>query len=397
MPQDMEPKFVIEEVPIQLVDNNNGQIEGVPENPRTITTTDFLNLKKSLEDDPGFLWLREPLVYPLNGRYVAIAGNQRIRALKELPIEFTPAKILDAETPVEDLIRWAVKDNTNKGEWDWDALSNGEWPEDKLTDWGLDMPEDWGEAHNTNPEEDEIPEPPKTPVSKLGDLWLLDAHRVLCGDSTDRATVERLMDGKKADMVFTDPPYGVDYEYNQYKDIQGKEYHEFCDKWFDIVMQHTDNAVITPGSKHLQEWFNRKKPKHIGVWTKTNAMTRGVVTHFWAHEPILFYGKFTRKRANDVFNYPIGQQKDTGNHTCPKPIEFMVDIIDNFSDPQQIIIDLFLGSGSTLIACEQKNRTCYGLELDPSYIDVICKRWQTLTGTMPILESTGEAHDFLEG
>lgn len=370
-----------------------GQIRLNDDNPRIIRDDKFFKLVESIKSFPEMLEKRPIIV---NAEMVVLGGNMRLRACKEAGLKTVWIDIADGWT--EDQQReFTIKDNASFGEWDWDALSNGEWPEDKLTDWGLDLPEEWGEAHTHNPEEDEIPEPPKTPVSKLGDLWLLDAHRVLCGDSTDRATVERLMDGKKADMVFTDPPYGVDYEYNQYKDIQGKEYHEFCDKWFDIVMQHTDNAVITPGSKHLQEWFNRKKPKHIGVWTKTNAMTRGVVTHFWAHEPILFYGKFTRKRANDVFNYPIGQQKDTGNHTCPKPIEFMVDIIDNFSDPQQIIIDLFLGSGSTLIACEQKNRTCYGLELDPSYIDVICKRWQTLTGTMPILESTGEAHDFLEG
>jgi hypothetical protein len=135
----MPPKFTIKEIPISQIDNNFGQIEGVPENPRTITTEDFQNLKKSLDDDPGFLWLREPLVYPLKGRYVAIAGNQRIRALKELPVEFTPAKILDADTPVEDLIRWAVKDNTNKGEWDWDQLGN-EWDEYPLEEWGLNIP-----------------------------------------------------------------------------------------------------------------------------------------------------------------------------------------------------------------------------------------------------------------
>lgn len=135
----MPPKFTIKEIPISQIDNNFGQIEGVPENPRTITTEDFQNLKKSLDDDPGFLWLREPLIYPLKGRYVAIAGNQRIRALKELPVEFTPAKILDKNTPIEDLLRWAIKDNTSKGEWDWDALAN-EWDAEQLEDWGLPIP-----------------------------------------------------------------------------------------------------------------------------------------------------------------------------------------------------------------------------------------------------------------
>jgi ParB-like chromosome segregation protein Spo0J len=152
----MPPKFTIKEIPISQIDNNFGQIEGVPENPRTITTEDFQNLKKSLDDDPGFLWLREPLVYPLKGRYVAIAGNQRIRALKELPVEFTPAKILDKNTPIDDLIRWAIKDNTSKGEWDWDALAN-EWDAEQLEDWGVDVDKQWTtEVIQAEPQNKEI-------------------------------------------------------------------------------------------------------------------------------------------------------------------------------------------------------------------------------------------------
>ena len=203
------------------------------------------------------------------------------------------------------------------------------------------------------------------------------------------------MDGKKADMVFTDPPYGVNYKYNDYEDIQGDKYQMFCDLWFETISIFCNKIIITPGAVNLPEWISRSRPKHIGVWTKTNAMTHGTVTHFWATEPILFYGDFTKKRANDVFNFPVSKQKDVGDHTCPKPMEMMIDIVENFSEKNETILDVFLGSGSTLIACEQTDRLCYGLELDPHYVDVICKRWQTLTGELPILESTGEAHDFM--
>ena len=399
----MPPKFSIKEIPISQIDNNFGQIEGVPENPRTITTEDFQNLKRSLDDDPEFLYLREPLVYPLKGRYVAIAGNQRIRALKELPVEFTPAKILDADTPVEDLIRWAVKDNTNKGEWDWDALSNGEWPEDKLTDWGLDMPEEWGEAHNPNPEEDEIPEPPKTPVSKLGDLWLLDGHRVLCGDSTDKATVERLMAGKKADIVFTDPPYGMNldtdysklpstkaqgnkthkavigdnqpFNYQQFAWIQCKEQIWFGANYYAKTLPDEGSWLVW--DKRVEEKFDRMFGSGFEIaWSKTPHKQK-----IYRHNNTLFGGD-TEARGKE--------------HPTQKPTKLLVEMMDDMFKGSKSVLDLFLGSGSTLIACEQTNRQCYGLELDPSYVDVVCSRWQTLTGTMPILESTGEAHDFID-
>lgn len=405
----MPPKFTIKEIPISQIDNNFGQIEGVPENPRTITTEDFQNLKRSLEDDPEFLYLREPLVYPLNGRYIAIAGNQRIRALKELPIEFTPAKILDADTPVEDLIRWAVKDNTNKGEWDWDALSNGEWPEDKLTDWGLDMPEEWGEAHNPNPEEDEIPEPPKTPVSKLGDLWLLDGHRVLCGDSTDKATVERLMADKKADMVFTDPPYGVEYQSNQrtktpkFAVIQNDN--QLLSTWIPILQSHSKGFIFVWTTwKVYSQWENLLykqfgEPDNVIIWNKAGGGMGDLKKTFSTdYEMAIVYNRDTEiqgKRIGSVWD--IGKDF-AGNYRHPtqKPVALAAQAIQSCTKPKQTVLDLFLGSGSTLIACEQTNRQCYGLELDPSYVDVVCSRWQTLTGTMPILESTGEAHDFID-
>lgn len=360
------------------------------DNPRTITADAYDKLKRSIERNPDGLTANK--IAHKDG--IIISGNQRYRAIQELKLDMKPEWFKDLSGWTQEQIdEWVIQSNISAGEWDWDILAN-EWEADNLIDWGIDMPDDWGTSKELPEDIDEIPEV-KTPISKLGDLWLLGSHRVLCGDSTDKSTVERLMDGKKADMVFTDPPYGVNYKYNDYEDIQGDKYQMFCDLWFETISIFCNKIIITPGAVNLPEWISRSRPKHIGVWTKTNAMTHGTVTHFWATEPILFYGDFTKKRANDVFNFPVSKQKDVGDHTCPKPMEMMIDIVENFSEKNETILDVFLGSGSTLIACEQTDRLCYGLELDPHYVDVICKRWQTLTGELPILESTGEAHDFM--
>jgi len=229
-----------------------------------------------------------------------------------------------------------------------------------------------------NPKEDEVPEAGDS-ISKLGDVWELGEHRVLCGDATK--DLDKLMGGEKADMVFTDPPYGVGYNYNDYNDSKNKDHKKLSKKIIELCEQSSSKAIITPGAVNLKLYLELSNPKHIGVWTKTNAMTPGRVTHFWVWEPVLFYGKWKKKRGNDVFNFPVGKQLDVGNHTCPKPIKLWQDIVDNFSEPGETILDLFLGSGSTLIACEKTNRKCYGMELDPHYTDVIVERFVQFTET----------------
>jgi len=206
-------------------------------------------------------------------------------------------------------------------------------------------------------------------------------HVVLCGNSTRQEDVEKLLGDKKPDIVFTDPPYGVGYKYNSYDDDVSKEQHEeFSKKLINLALSLSDRFIITPGCLNLELYCRISNPNHIGCWTKTNAMSPGRVTHFWTWEPIFFYGNFKRKRGNDVFNFPVGKQPDTGNHTCPKPINLWLDIVENFSEAEDMILDFFLGSGSTLIACEKTGRKCYAMEIDPGYVDLAIERWRSYSG-----------------
>lgn len=224
---------------------------------------------------------------------------------------------------------------------------------------------------------DDVPEPPADPITKPGDLWTLGRHRLLCGDSTNRADVDRLMGGAKADMVFTDPPYNVGYKYSAYDDHKTQaEYVAFLQA---AIPMHC-NAIVNNGNTKTEEMaLAFGKPFHVGIWLKLNAMSPSAISSFSVWEPVYFYGKFKRRPGNDVFDYPISNQKDTGSHTCPKPLTMCTDLLTAFHDGG-LVYDPFLGSGSTLIACEQLGRTCYGMELDPIYCDVIVRRWENHTG-----------------
>lgn len=260
---------------------------------------------------------------------------------------------------------------------------------------------------------DDVPEV-ETPISKLGDLWLLDGHRVLCGDSTDQATVEQLMGGKKADIVFTDPPYNVDYEGKTKEKLKiDNDTWDNPDLFYQFLWKAFQQMFLNmkPGASFYichsdsEGLAFRRAVNEVGfylkqciIWNK-NSMVMGRQDYQWKHEPILYGWKpgaahyFIDDRKQTTV-WDIDRPSRSAEHPTMKPIELCALGISNSSRPKSILLDLFLGSGSTLIACEQTDRTCYGLELDPHYVDVICKRWQLLTGQLPVLESSGEAHDF---
>lgn len=186
-------------IPLSKIESNKGQIEGLPKNPRLIKDGKFEILKKSIEQDPEMTALRELLVIEHNGKYVIIGGNMRYRAMKDLGIKEAPCKIIPADTDVEKLKAYTIKDNAGYGEWDWDDLAN-EWSDEPLSDWGVDVwqAEDEGDAQAGEVSEDEFNEE-QDPVicrCKRGDVWQLGNHRVMCGDSTSEADVEKLMGGE---------------------------------------------------------------------------------------------------------------------------------------------------------------------------------------------------------
>lgn len=206
----------------------------------------------------------------------------------------------------------------------------------------------------------------------------------MCGDATKREDVEKLMAGKKANMVFTDPPYNVKLKYKSYQDNKTREeYREFCSKFFENLKSFSNSRIIiTPGSVNVGMWDTIENFYDMGAWIKTNANTHGFSTHFKCFEPILFWGKYKRKRKNDIYEYNLKIFKTDEAleyHSCPKPMALMLDLVENFSERNQIVLDIFGGSGSTLIACEQLNRKCYMCEIDEKYCDVIIQRWENYT------------------
>jgi len=232
---------------------------------------------------------------------------------------------------------------------------------------------------------DEPPPLPKNPKSKLGDIYGLGRHKIICGDSTDEAVVNRLLNGDKTDMVFTDPPYGIGYEYNDYNDIKGKEYFDFCDKWFPIIKKHSKFIFLTAGWKNNIYWL-KHEPEDIFYWISRNKQTGGKFSHFRKIEPIFLWGNVPKKFRYSLDYFDANSDRLDGLrdlHTCPKPVSFIAEAIK----PYKTILDIFLGSGTTVISSEQTDRTCYGIEIDPHYIDVIVQRWVNFTGTEEVIKN----------
>ena len=344
--------------------------------------TDYEKLKKSILAFD----MVEPLVWNKQTGNLA-GGHQRLKIMKELGYTEADVSVVDIDETQEKALNIAL--NKISGEWDLPSLKDLLQELDtgafdmEITGFDAKEIEDLMNQFHV-PEEgltndDAVPEDVET-VCKKGDLWQLGNHRLLCGDATVITDVERLMGGEKADMVFTDPPYGVGFKYKTYDDVGGEAYEQFCKDWFVLLQSLIEKIIITPGCYNLGMWHRFTEPKHVGCWTRTNSMTHGRVTYFECWEPILFYGDFKKKRGNDIFDFPIGKQPDTGDHSCPKPIALIEDIIQNFSGDKFSVLDVFGGSGSTLIACEKLDRRCYMMEIDEHYCDVIIKRWQDYTG-----------------
>ncbi len=367
------------------------QIETIkldPSNPRSITKEAFESLKQSITDFPEMQSVK-PLVVA-DG--YAIAGNMRLLAYKDLG--YRELHVLDvSEWSQAKRDEFMIKDNTHYGSWDYDALAN-EWDTLPLNEWGVAVWEQEEEELKGLTDEDDVPEAPQEPITKLGDVWILGEHRVMCGDSTSKEAVEILMNGEKADMVFTDPPYGVDYKginndsrkgledllrlsFSNTKEVSKKGASFYCfhsDKCADIF--HKTYREVCHFSSMI-------------IWVK-ESIVLSQTDYQSKHEPC-FYGWFnngTHQWHSDRKQESVwtAKSKRIEGHTTPKPIEIITKALINSSENNFLVIDLFLGSGSTLIAAEKTKRKCYGMELDPKYCDVIIKRWEDFTGKKAHLE-----------
>ena len=346
----------------------------------------------------------------INADMTVIGGHQRLKVLKELGYEEIQCIVVDLDKNKEKALNLAL--NKISGEWDNDKLE-AILAELKETDIDMnitgfsndeidDILKDIMGSNEDDFDLEEALEEIEEPITKVGDIWKLGKHRLLCGDSTQQEEVMRLMNNQEADMLLTDPPYNVDYEgtagkiendnmnetefYNLLIDAF-KNMHLVAKAGCPIYVFHADTEGLNFRNAFKNAGF---KLAQCLVWVK-NTFVMGRQDYQWKHEPILYGWKegkahyFIDSRSqNTVLEF----DKPTRNaeHPTMKPIDLLVYLIKNSSKENNLIVDLFGGSGSSLIAAEQTNRICYAMELDPRYCDVIIKRWETLTGQKAELE-----------
>ena len=256
------------------------------------------------------------------------------------------------------------------------------------------------EEGNTDP--DEVSEAPEEPITKPGDLWILGSHRLLCGDSTNPQHVERLMDGKKADMVFTDPPYGMSYQSNMRTKSAKFAVIENDDKiisdWLPLATAYSSGfCFVWTTWKVLDQWLAVTKDfaplTNMVVWDKGGGGIGDLKkTYSTDHEIALVFNRgaeLTGKRIGSVWD--IGKDRATDYvHPTQKPVALAEQALDTTTKRGHIILDFFGGSGSTLIACERQHRHARLMELDPAYCDVIVKRWEDFTGNTAVCEPSSD-------
>ena len=423
-------------IDITLLDPNEGQMEGLPSNPRKWSADELERLCRSIEETPELLEARGIIVVPHAGRYIVLGGNMRLAALRELGHTEAPCIVLPKSTPAEKLREIIIKDNGSFGEWDTSMLA-ADWSDLPLDSWGVDA--DWSAdaeaaANDESAEEDDFDESTDIVETrcKLGELWELGAHRLMCGDSTDTQILEALMGGVLADMYLTDPPYNIDYV-GKTKDALKIANDSQSDENFRSFLINAFRAadlVMRPGAAfyiwhagtegynfcyavNMTDWHL----KQILIWNK-NTFVLGRQDYQWKHESCCYGWKsgaahyfIDRRDFTTVFedsksidinsmkkqelkelcarllrtNIPttvIDERKPSVNaeHPTMKPVRLMGRLISNSSRPGEIVLDTFGGSGTTLIACEQLGRKCRMVELDSHYCDVIIARWEKLTG-----------------
>lgn len=386
----------IQFVPIELLEYNEGQIPGVPENPRTREDAKQRNLEKSIEELPEMTIARAALCFPYNGRYVVIGGNRRLEAQRALKRKEVPIIALPEDTPVEKLRRMALLDNESTGQTDWAKLAK-DWSKDEIRAWNIETPKGWfNEAPGKKADEDNYTEPEKLKSRvKLGEIWQLGEHRLMCGDSTNKDDVARLMNKEKAHMVFTDPPYGMklntDYSNMKGNGRKGKKYdrvigdnEDFSPDLINTIFENFGycNEIFLWGVDYYFDLIENFKDGNLIVWDKT-LKENGDAGYNSEFE--LLWTKNKHKKEVIHFNWfrffgLTSQDVKTRIHPTQKPLEVISPFLEKYSKEKNIIVDIYGGSGSTLIACEQLNRKCYMMELTEHYCDVIINRWETLTG-----------------
>lgn len=344
----------------------------------------------------------DPII--VNEDLTVIGGHQRLTVLKDL--DYETAKCVIVNLPKEDEKALNIALNKITGQWD-EALLADLLLDLQESDFSLDLtgfepPEIddiLSNVHDKELSEDEfdVEEELKKPtVSRHGDIWQLGKHRVICGDSTKAETYKQLLDDRKANLVVTDPPYNVDVKETagkiQNDNMSDGDFYQFLLSMFTQVENHMeDDASIYVFHADTEGLNFRKAFKEAGfylsgccIWKK-NSLVLGRSPYQWQHEPCLYGWKkkgkhqwFSDRKQTTIWEYD--RPKSSKDHPTMKPIQLMAYPIQNSSMRGTIVLDPFLGSGSTLIAADQTGRVCYGIELDEKFVDVIVKRYIEVTG-----------------
>ena len=372
-----------------------------PGNPRLIKDDKFKKLVESIKDFPAMMSLR-PIV--VNSEMMILGGNMRYKACQELGMKEIPdewVKIAEGLTEDEQK-RFIIEDNVPFGEWDYDILAN-EWDADLLQEWGLELPIDWNKQEATE-DDYEIPDEIETDIV-LGDLFEIGQHRLLCGDSTDSDSVAKLMNGDKADIVVTDPPYNTGMAAN--KNAKARLSQMFSDNlsegdWNNLMTGcFTNYNLFTKGEcafyvfidwrkvgevkKHIERFAD---VKNVIVWDK---QVHGLGSDYKSTYENIIVGKKGKPQINNRYGLDyqdiwrvqrvMGRDPD---HATKKPIEIISKPIIHASKEDDIVLDLFGGSGSTMVTAHQLRRNCYMQEIDPKYCQVIIDRMRKLDPAITI-------------
>lgn len=413
---------VKERISLSCLELNEGQIVGIPKNPRYLKGEEHDKLKKSLKDSPELLQYKPLMVYAAEGgKFVVICGNMRLRICQELHNEGVegfdalPCFVLNKDVSIAKIKEYAIKDNVQAGNWDWDELGNGDWEVDDLQDWGVDCSfltdtepvKEMSERKETEDDEYYEDEHEIEAKCKLGDIWQLGRHRLMCGDSTDASQVAKLLGSTNIQLYLTDPPYNVAYGYDgaategHRKDglvvlndkMDNDKFEEFLTNAFNAA-----NANMEKGasfyifhSDDYSYWFRKALINTVDlelrenlIWVK-NSMVLGRQDYQWRHEPCLYGWKkgathnwFSDRKQTTVMEFD--RPTKSIEHPTMKPIPLFAYLIQNSSQEGWNVYDSFGGSGTTIMACEQLDRNGFSMELDPHYCDVIINRWETYTG-----------------
>lgn len=390
-------------------------LKKLEDNPRTITPEDMERLKESISNNPDYLEAHPIVLSDRTGELVIIDGNQRYEACVQLGMSEVPTSLLHGLTEERER-EIIIRANVLNGKWD-EMILKDKWDIEELKDWGVDLPADWDtseadeqkEAEEDNFSEEDAEQ--AEPRVKLGEIWQLGEHRLMCGDSTDANSVALLMDGEKADMVFTDPPYGVSIG-DKNKALNRVQKAGRCteniandnisvDDLYPILVKAMTNCrenckdcacyyVTSPQGGELGLMMMMMKDaglpvRHMLIWEKNSAtFSLGRLDYDYQHEPIFYtWTKSHKNYRNGEFRTTIwkyDKPRKCDLHPTMKPVELVENCMMDASVEGDIVLDMFGGSGTTMIAAEQLGRKARLMELDPHYCDVIIARWEKLTG-----------------